>query len=170
MATDKRKSFLFKAQGLSENYQRNITGMGIRVTVDYSKSLAEMIVAGNYDWQHPDIAAEHFLLIGKGKMEVEIFFSHFGKEMTSNGVITEIDGQDFRPAKIEELLALGASQPELQKQFPIIALGSVWQSPSGNRYVPYLLWLDGERRLNLFRLGRVWDEYLRFACVHKVGN
>lgn len=71
----------------------------------------------------------------------------------------------FRPALIEDLLALGAEYPELQKQFPIVALGSVWQDPGGRRRVPYLRWDGGGRDLDLYWFGDDWDERWRFAAV-----
>ena len=33
---------------------------GFSVTVDYAKSLAEMIAEGSYDWNNSDITSEHF--------------------------------------------------------------------------------------------------------------
>jgi undecaprenyl-diphosphatase len=50
---------------------------------------------------------------------------HFNRDISSEDAIAEMDKDGFRPATLAELLALGEAQPELQKQFPIIALSSV---------------------------------------------
>lgn len=137
------------------------------VVVDYTQTLKQMISAGKYDWANDNITAEHFPINGTGKEENDITLFHFNRSISSNDAIAEMDKAGFRSATIEELLALGASQPELQKQFPIVALGSVWPSPGGIRYVPCLAW-DGYRRdlrLDWFESG--WDESCRFAAVCK---
>lgn len=140
------------------------------VTVDYNKSLAEMIAAGRYDSFNSDINAEHFPVEGKGKQEKGIRLFHFNRIMTSEQVIAEMDKAGYRSVLIEELLVLGSTYPELQRQFPILALGSVWQNPGGSRHVAYLCWGDAERRLDLHWLGINWDDGYRFAGVRKVSS
>jgi hypothetical protein len=87
--------------------------------------------------------------------------------MTSEQVIVEIDKAGYRPAKIEELLALGEAQPDLQRQFPIVALGSVWRDSDGSRYVPYLSSSAAERGLSLHCFGRDWSGLYRFLGRRK---
>ena len=138
-----------------------------QVTVDYGKSLAEMIAAGNYDWVNEDITQDHFPIKGSGQEEKEVVLFHFDKVMTSEQAITDMDKAGFRPVLIEEFLALGAQQPELQKKFPIICLDSVWRSSHGDRYVPCLD-CDGARRdLHLYGLGLAWVVDYRFVAVRK---
>lgn len=48
-----------------------------------------------------------------------------GKAVTSDMVETYIRQNHYRHAFLEELLALGAAFPDLQMNFPIVALGSV---------------------------------------------
>ena len=138
-----------------------------RVLVDYSKSLTEMIQAGKYDWKNDDITSGHFPIEGSGQQEKEVVFFHFGRDISSNDAIAEMEKAGYRPARIEELLALGASQPELQKQFPFVGLGSAWQHPGGSRHVPCLGWHGVGRGLGLRWFGRGWRENWRFAAVRK---
>ena len=138
-----------------------------KVVVDYGQSLAEMISAGKYGWVNSDIIQKHFPVEGSDQKEVELVLFHFGRVMTSEQVIAEMDEAGYRPAPIEDLLSLGASYPELQKDFPVAALGSVWQSPVGHRYVPYLPWCGVRRDLNLYWFGPDWPESYRFAAVRK---
>ncbi len=136
---------------------------GLRVIVDYGKSLAEMIAAGNYDWKNNDINAKHFKVEGEGQQEIWIELIHFGRVMTSDQVITELDKQGLRPAKIEELLALGAQHPDEQRKYWIAALGSV----SPGRYVA-CLYLDGSGRYpSLDYFDSDWDGCYRFTAVRK---
>ena len=86
--------------------------------------------------------------------------------MTSERAVVEMQREGFRPARIEELLALGAQHPELQRSFPIVALGSVWKKSNILFYVPCLcLVFDAYRTLSLGDFGSVWDDQCRFAAV-----
>jgi len=138
-----------------------------KVTVDYSKSLAEMIKAGHYDWVNNVIVADHFPVQGKGQSEAEVALFHFNRNISSDDAIAEMAIAGYRPARIEELLALGASQPEFQKEFPIVALGSAWQDPGGHRHVPCLRWNGAKRYLNLGWFEGDWSGRYRFAAVRK---
>ena len=174
---------LLKAGGSDEDLGRVLSDQGLadgiaqviisksrqtfRVAVDYTQTLKQMISAGKYDWVNGDITQDHFPIKGNGKKEEEVVLFHFDKVMTSEQAITEMDKTGFRPATIEELLALGAQQPELQKQFPIVALGSVWRRPSGSRDVPCLSWIGRQRRLDLDWFEGAWDGGCRFAAVCK---
>lgn len=139
----------------------------VKVVVDYNLSLAEMISAGKYDWVNKNITQENFPIEGKGKVEKEITLFHFNKLMTSEQVIAEMEKAGYRPAKIEEFLALGAQYPKLQKKFHIIGLGSLWINPGGVREVPCLHWSAVKHNLNLHWFENSWNEYCRFAAVCK---
>ncbi len=140
-----------------------------KVVVDGDLSLAEMISAGKYDWVNDDITQEHFPLQekGLGKIEFAITLLHFNRYISSDDAIKEMDKAGYRPVGLAELLALGGGFPDLQRQFLIVALGSVWQNRGGGRYVPSL-WSDGSKRgLGLFWLGDAWNPYARFAVARK---
>lgn len=137
------------------------------VVVDYSKSLQEMVSEGCYDWVNNEITPEHFSVEGDGQQEKDIVLFHFGRYISSEDAIVEMEKEGYRPARIEDLLALGASQPEIQKQFPIVALGSVWRHPDGHRHVSFLDWDGLGRRLYLAWFGLDWNDAWRFAAVRK---
>ena len=137
------------------------------LTLDYSQSLPTMIAAGGYDWVNSDITAEHFPITGEGQIEVEVTLFHFNRSMSSEPVLEELDQAGFRPAKIEELVALGVKERDLQKKFPIVALGSVWRGSDGRRYVPDLDWSGRGRSLGLLWLGDEWVGSCRFAAVRQ---
>lgn len=137
------------------------------VVVDYSMSLADMIAVGRYDWTNSDITAENFPVSGEGQKEVEVELVHLNRDASTEEVLEELERRGLRPAKIEELLALGAKYPELQKEFPIIAFGSVWRDPDGGRYVPFLHWGDDERDLHLDCFDNHWLDVCRYPAVRK---
>lgn len=136
------------------------------IEVDYGMSLSQMIVAGQYGYVNDAITPERFSIVGNGKQLVEIALVHFGRAITSQVAIDEMDKEGYRPAIIAELLALGATHPELQRQFPVIALGSVAEV-DGIRRVAYLDdWLD-RRGLDLGWFAIEWVDRCRFAFVRK---
>jgi len=142
--------------------------VGYPVTIDHDQTLEQMIAAGRYDWKNGDINAKHFPLTGTGRVEVTLELIHLNRVINTNDALKEIDQRGYRPATIAELLALGASQPELQRQFPIIALGSVWRHPLGDRVVAYLHKSVSKRRLNLCWISDVWGEVCRFLVVRNL--
>lgn len=142
----------------------------ITLTVDYGRTVKQMIKAGKYNGVNSDITEKNFPLptelIGQ-KTSVSGKLFHFGKDISSEDVIFEMDKSGYRPATLPELLALGEAHPDLQRQFPIIALGSVWRVAAGSRIVPALA-VDGYgRKLHLFWFGPAWYVICRFFGVRK---
>lgn len=136
------------------------------VTVNYDLSLAGMIKAGWYDWVNSDITEKYFSMNSTGTKEVVTRLVHFNQYLSSDDVLRELDKRGLRPATIAELLAFGAKYPELQRQFPIVALGSIWQH-LGLRFVPYLYGRGSERRLSLDWFEYGWYDGYRFLAVRK---
>jgi len=140
------------------------------VAVDYSRSLEEMIAAGEYDSVNGNITPDHFPIKGQGKQEGAVTLFHFNRDMESDEVIAEMDKAEHRPAVIEELLAFGESHAALQREFPIIALGSRWQIPHDTISRVPELGLRGsssDRYLNAVWLENKWDDNYRFLAVRK---
>ncbi len=137
------------------------------IAVDYSMTLADMIKTGKYDQAYPDVTQEHFPVAGEGTIELKAELIHFGKTMNTVNVLKELDRREYRPATLQELLAFGAKYPEKQREFPIIALGSVWTYSGGSRIVPCLDGDDSRRRLRLDWYGRDWSGSCRFLAFRK---
>jgi len=158
-----------------------------RIAVDWNRTLAQMIGAGNYDWVNSNITQENFPLIapsaeasgpdagpyrtsaGNGSAETEAVLVRYGKRMTTMAVEADLDRRGLRPATCAELLALGEKHPDLQRRFLIVALGSFWVGPGGYRGVPYLYGGSGRRRLCLGwdHPDGEWDGHYRFLAVRK---
>jgi hypothetical protein len=148
--------------------KREVVRDGVFIIVDYTRSLAEMIKAGAYDFVNPDITSERFPIKGIGKVKLNPELIHYGKFMSSDDIIKDMNQRGFRPATLPELLAYGEKYPDKQREFPIIALGSVWRSWYGGRSVACLLPAGGSARwLGLPDWGGDWRDSDRFLAFRK---
>jgi len=131
----------------------------IKLVVDYTKTLEQAIADGKYDKKNENINDKNFpvspKMIGK-KIEVSAKIFPFNCQTSSEDVIFEMSKVGYRPATLMELLVLGCLYPELQRQFTIIALGSIqltytdFKSVAHYRFVPCLyLGLFSKRQLCL---------------------
>ena len=143
-----------------------LTPLELRITVDYAQSLEQMIADGNYDWKNDDITAKRFPLVGEGKVELKPHLIHFNRVIGSDDVEKELETMGKRPGKIEELFAFGKTYPEVQRKFPILALGSVAEW-AGNRSVSVLGGHGSKRRLYLPWRSGGWYGYYRFLAFDK---
>jgi len=137
------------------------------IVVDYSKSLAQMIQSGNYDWVNDNITSSHFPIQVQGKAELNPELIHYGKYMDSDDIVRDMDNRGLRPATLPELLAFGATYPDKQREFPIVALGSVWRYWYGSRDVACLYGVGSGRGLGLVVWGSGWYDGYRFLAVRK---
>lgn len=138
-----------------------------RIVVDYSKSLAEMISVGNYDWANSDISEKNFPVKGNGHVELNIELIHYDKRMESDDIVRDMESRNLRLITPPELLAFGKAYPDKQRKFPIIALGLVCRCLYNYRYVAYLCSRGSKRGLGLASVIGGWNEDCRFAAVHK---
>lgn len=138
------------------------------LVVDYDKTLAQMIEAGRYNWENSDITDERFPVVGTGKATAKAVLVYLNKVTSTNEALAHLDQNGLRPATIAELLAFGAKFPDIQLQFPVVALGSLLVVPSGERGAAYLGGDAGERELYLD-----WNDFdwcggdCRFLAVSK---
>ncbi len=124
-----------------------------KVTVDYGQTFEAMVAAGNYDDVFPSVSSDRFPITGEGKVERELLLARVPDDpkyspRSASEVIAELDRHGLRPAKIEDLLALGARYPGLQREFQIVVIGSRWADPDGGHVFPFLSYHEGERILN----------------------
>lgn len=146
--------------------------------IDYGQSLIKMIEGGQYTGVSKSITAENFPPVRDGgKQEVQLVLIHFNRPLITGEVLRELIKKQVCPARIEELLTFGVEHPELQRQFPIIALGSALKDqnfapwlPGNISYDPWIPFLgtehDGSGRvlgLHLQRLG--WSDDSRFLAI-----
>lgn len=137
------------------------------VTVNSYLPVDEMVADGKYDFVSDSITTAHFPITGGDMTETEIALFHFGSHMSTKAVRKELGRRGYRAARIEELLALGEQYPDLQREHPIVAFGSVWQHPDGCRHCPCLGGDASYRTLYLLAIDFDWSGVCRFAAVRK---
>lgn len=146
---------------------KEIVANVIQVLVDYGRSVEDAVMAGKYNWTNENITSKNFPTEQSGKTETIIKLVHFNKVMSTDAVLRAFDEQNLRPATLPELLAIGEQYPELQREFPIVELGSVWVGPGGYRDVACLSRGGAERGLDRDWCGGGWIGGCRFAAVSK---
>ncbi len=146
------------------------TAESYQLTVDYDRSLAEMISAGRYDTVNCHITDKHFPIKSSGTLVVEMALVHLGRLITTEEVEAEFDRYGFRPARLEELLAFGEQIFDSQKQYQVVALGSFWVRSDGFYLMPYLWYVaGGYRQLSLSwgYFDSQWSADYHFLAVRK---
>jgi len=133
------------------------------LSVDYGRSVEDAVKAGRYDWADSGITSKNSPTERKAEVAVELIY--FKLYISTDEALRELDRMDYRPAELHELLAFGEKYPEVQREFPIVALGSVLHDRFGRRFVPSLDRHGSGRILNLdwFEFG--WSGIYRFAAV-----
>ena len=155
------------ARQVAELLVTRFTGATYPVTVSYGLNLGAMVETGRYVFDNPDITEEHFP-VGAGKMNVETVLLHLDRYAFDGDVLSEMNRLRLRPATMAELLAFGSKYPEIQREFPVLAFGSIWADYLGRRFVGCLTADRGIRRdrsLSLVELGGSWQESCRFLAA-----
>lgn len=138
------------------------------ISVDYEKSIENRVKSGQYDEFNHDINSRNFSTNRKGTAEVKVALIHFLEYVSTNNALKEIYLIGMRPIKLHELLAFGEKYPDVQREFPIVALNSAWWDTKFNSfYVPYLCQHKSKRYLCLRYIDIEWDKLYRFAAVRK---
>lgn len=135
------------------------------LTVDYDRPFAEMVLAGGYDHGNEYVTEERFPVAGSGVVASELELVCLERNASSEEVLRTLDSDGSRLGRIGELLALGAARPEVQRSFPIVALGSVACYPSDYRRIPFLWGSPRARHLDLRWDEHSWGGNIRFLTV-----
>ena len=135
------------------------------INARYDLSIAELVNMSKLDDTNENITTANFPITRRGPRK--LYLVHYKKDVDTKEVEAAVAAMgDKELAKTEDLLAVGAhpKHKELQREFPIICLGSS-AVLYGARNVPCLRgWSDG-RRLGLFYYGSGWAGRCRFLLV-----
>jgi len=137
------------------------------VAVNYDLPVEAAIQAGDYQAVHPAIASNNFPPTRRGQAELEIMLVRFDDRMTSEDVVRKLDEEGLRAAELHEFLAFGAQYPDVQRNFSVVGLGSVWRDRKSYRNVPCLYAASEGRHLDLHWWDDGWYSHSRFAAVRK---
>ena len=91
-----------------------------------------------------DFTAKNFPITGEGKVTAQLVLVHFNRDISSEDAVKEMAQMGLEPAKTEHLLAYGAQHWQRDPEL-VVALGSVWAGPDGDRGVPCLVGCGGDR-------------------------
>jgi len=137
------------------------------INVDYSKSLAEMIKAGKYDYYEHEINGKHFPRKFKGKSRLKAKLVQYDHCMSSKRIVADLAKRGLRAATVHELVAFGERYPNEQRKGSIVALGSVWRDWNRDRCVAHLYGNEFGRRLELSYCDGDWRARYRFLAFRK---
>jgi hypothetical protein len=142
---------------------------GYVISVNYDISIEELIKRGKYDWSDKIITNKNFLTKRSGKSDIAIELVHFNRKMFSSEIVlSELDKIGLRPAEACELLTFGEKYPDLQLNFPIVALGF---GSEENAYPLFVISLAGRGDVDRIAFVRLfltyWGPQWRFAAVRK---
>ena len=126
--------------------------------------LQRLIATGKYDWINPGITQKNFPVPENFVLGEDPKVFHFNRGISSEDVIKEMDKEGYSLAMIWDLLDYGAKNPEEQRKYPIVGLGSVGEV-DGDRDVPFLGRHDSERGLDLTWWDFDWLARCRFLGV-----
>lgn len=149
------------------------------VPVNYGRKLKTAVKVGKYDWNNDYYDGQDWsdwktpdddpLEVPKGRaaVEKELLLFHIGayfgddKLHDTKEVLAAVAKLGLKAEAVPELLTFGEKNPDVQREFPVIALGSVWVDPHGDRRVAGL-WSDADERcLSLHWFGYQWNPYYR---------
>ena len=91
----------------------------IRLFIDSEQSFKSMVDAGQYSHVSETINASDFPVKGNGRYEIDLELIHLNRDLDCGDIHHELT-QRGRPARIEELLALGAVDADLPRGFPFV--------------------------------------------------
>lgn len=130
----------------------------------FGNNIAELVKQGKYDLVNSDINDGNFQADEMHQCEVGL--QHFARYMSEDEVHQILGEEGLRAASMSELLELGSRYPQLQEDFEIVALGSVWEHGQ-YRSVGSLHCIDGQRGLGLSNVDLGFSGDCRFATVRK---
>ncbi len=136
------------------------------IVVDYDMAVKEAVRVGSYDYVDKFIPLEDFPIEKKGKEELVVELIYLDSWLSTEEALKEIDRIGYRPVNFMELLAFGARYPEVQREFTVVALGSMYKLPNSHYAWPTLHWAIDENRW-LCGSGDPWYPESRFAVVCK---
>jgi len=129
-------------------------GNGIKYTflVDYNLSVEEMVEMCNFDWASCPSTSDYFPIpenkIGKKEI-ISCKLINFKEVVDIKESAKKIEKTGLRPATFHEGLAFARNHPELQKELPILVIGSPWTSPDSKIYFLILCAIGTSRGISL---------------------
>ena len=138
------------------------------MTIRPNLVFGDRIKRGKYDWVNSNLMEEKFPVTADqvGEWEWKLFRFRRRRKIFSGDAILLVEKDGFEPAQIGHILTFGEINPEEQRKYPIIGLGSVAKVYL-DRSVP-VLWADCDGRgLGLGWFDHSWHSNYRFLGVRR---
>lgn len=135
--------------------------------VDYGRSVEDGVKAGRYNLVRDGITSCNFPTRRSGTVNVVMELTPLNVHASIEDAQREFGERHTRPAELPELLVLGEKHPEIQRQFSIVALGSVLRDRPGSCLVPCLEHVGLLRTLGLSWILIGPDNSRLFAAIRE---
>ena len=117
-----------------------------------TNNFEELIRLGNYSKIDNKIIKENFVFPELTKNKVNLEIMDYNKSTTLKAMQEErqkLESQGFRGANIYEILTFGIQYPEVQREFPILAMKAETNRVMGYKGILSLQQTNGERHLDI---------------------
>ena len=147
---------------------RKATMETLPVNIRHDLSINELVKEAKFNgYVNPDVNDQNFPTKKRKAEKKEAVLLCLNSNASTKEAQEAMKRLKLIPGTPKELLSLSLENPNLQRKFPIVAIGQSWRNPDGNRNVPFLNEWSGERDLSLGCLGSGWDEHYRFLAFCK---
>ena len=153
------------SQKIIESRGNEIAKKMIKIIFNEIQSFSDSIVPLKFGYVNPNITEQNFPMQqgDNDPMEYKVF--HFGRSISSENVIKEMEKENYRPATLRELLRW--AKDNWNGLDRVISLSQIWLDAVGSRYVAGLVLDLGKRGLDLRWFVRGWHDGHRFLAVRK---
>lgn len=139
------------------------------LVVNYDAKLEYLARMGRYNFVNENFTSANFPTTRTGTATLEGGrLVHFGRDMSTAAVEKKLDEMGLRPGEPHELAAFGSKYPDVQREYPVVALGGKrWREPGFGECVAYLRVWDVRRGLYLDIVVSDWGGNDRFLAFPK---
>jgi hypothetical protein len=151
---------------MKEFIEPEVTIQRILININAGRSFSEAIAAGDYRVAVlPDVSEQNFPSNGVVQQELTIVLICFNCLIITREILEQLRERGLEPITVETLLAIGEQKPDLQREFPIVALGSTWEfSPTITKALVLNVNQD-KRVIETCSTGWRWPVDYRFAAI-----
>lgn len=126
--------------------------------------LERMLAACKFDWVNDNITPKNFPVENEPADDTEYELVCLEKYASTDEAEAEINNRGFLTATLADLLLYVRKNPEEQRKYPIVALGSRWQVSDGRWFSPCANGWIGKRFLSLYYREVDWRGFYRFLA------
>ena len=138
------------------------------LNVDYRLTFKQMFDACNFKSSEAILRERNFpfsAVLNPRLETITVKLFYFNRGFHAEDAILVMKKNGYRPATIAELFAFSCAYPDLQRRFPIIALGSVMKDKNGDFCSPFIVGPKCNSQIGVFWNGSGCYRFCRFLAV-----